>query len=260
MSASSTRLWTAARRDLSVFGGYIDGCEMRMRGNAILAITGGPTADFNMAMFDEGSEDVSVFEEFAERMTTLGLPGIFMMSSAASRRLGTIAAARGLVEAGSAPLMTLPVTALRKPSGDFAIERVTDTAGMAVFSALSASAFGMDRAWNDRTFASASFLEAPGFEVFIARRGEEPMSAVATTGIHATIGIWSMSTPPEKQRQGAGRAVLLAAMDFHRQRGAETFYLCATPAGKPLYESLGFKTVDDLAIWVIGPPDQFAGH
>jgi GNAT acetyltransferase-like protein len=260
MSATATNLWTTARRDLAVFGGYIDGAEMRMRSNAILAITGGPTADFNMAMFDEGSDEDAIFEEFLDRMTALALPGIFMLSSAAGRRLGPIAAATGLVEGGTAPMMARPATALPAPSSDFAVERVTDPAGMAVFSSLSASAFGLDRMWNDRTFGSPSLLEAPGFEVFIARRGDEPMSAVATTGTHVTIGIWSMSTPPEKQRQGAGRAVLLAAMDYHRKRGAVTFYLIATPAGKPLYDSLGFKTVDDIAIWVVGHSSQFSGH
>lgn len=68
-----------------------------------------------------------------------------------------------------------------------------------------------------------------------------------------------MSTPPEEQRQGAGRAVLLAAMDHYRTRGAETFYLCATLAGKPSYDSLGFKAVDDTPIWVVGHSEQFAG-
>lgn len=172
-----------------MFFGHIDGAEVRLQGNAIIGITGGPTADFNMAMFDEGPDDVAVFEEFAERMTAMGLSGLFMMSSAAGRRLGPIAAARGLVSAGSAPLMARPATALGAPSAGFAIERATDAAGMAVFSALSASALGMDRAWNDRTFASPSLLEAPGVNFFIARRGDEPMSGVCTTGTGATVGI-----------------------------------------------------------------------
>ena len=260
MSATASGLWSAARADLAVFFGHIPGAEVRVHGNALLGITGGPTADFNMSLIDEGPDDVAILEEFVGRMTAMGVPGLFMMSSAAGRRLGPIAAASGLLNAGTAPLMARPATDAGAPSADFTIERVTDSAGMGVVNDLAASAFGMDPAWCSRTFASPWLLEAPGVEFFLARRGDEPMSTVATTGAGATIGIWSMATPPDKQRQGAGRAVLLAAMEYHQKRGAETFYLCATEAGKPLYDSLGFKTVDDIPIWVIGHTEQFAGH
>jgi GNAT superfamily N-acetyltransferase len=260
VSAGAVQLWATARKHLTVLFGYVDGAEMRLHGSAVLGISGGPTADFNMALFDEGPDDRAIFDEFFGRMTALGLPGVFMMSTAAARRLGPIAAANGLVEAGAAPLMARSATDLGVPSADFEIERVIDSAGMAVVTDLAASAFALDPTWCGRTFTCASLLEAPGLEFFIARRGAVPMSSVTTTGTGATIGIWTMSTPPDKQRQGAGRAVLLSAMDHHRKRGAETFYLVATEAGKPLYDSLGFKTVDDIPIWVIGHSEQFAGH
>ena len=86
------------------------------------------------------------------------------------------------------------------------------------------------------------------------------MSAVCTSGARATVGIWTMSTPPDKQRQGAGRAVLLDAMHDQVKRGAETFYLIATAAGKPLYDKLGFATVDELSIWLVGESSQFPAH
>jgi len=86
------------------------------------------------------------------------------------------------------------------------------------------------------------------------------MSAVCCTGAGSTVGIWTMSTPPNKQRQGAGRAVLLAAMQDHAKRGAETFYLIATEAGKPLYDNMGFKTVDEPSIWLVGESSQFPAH
>jgi hypothetical protein len=49
-------------------------------------------------------------------------------------------------------------------------------------------------------------------------------------------------------------------MHDHLKRGAETFYLIATAAGKPLYDDLGFETVDELSIWLVGESSQFPAH
>jgi hypothetical protein len=171
-----------------------------------------------------------------------------------------VAKAKGLIEAGTAPLMARSGALPDKPAPEFVIKRVTDAREMSNFGDLAASAFAMDRAWVDRTFAAASLLDAPAMAFYVAYRGEVPISAVCCTGAGSTVGIWTMSTPPDKQRQGAGRAVLLAAMQDHVKRGTETFYLIATAAGKPLYDNLGFKTVDELSIWLVGMSSQFPTH
>lgn len=69
-----------------------------------------------------------------------------------------------------------------------------------------------------------------------------------------------LSTPPVKQRQGAGRAGLVAAMREEVNRGVDTFYLIATAAGKPLYDKLGFETVEELSTWLAGESSQFPSH
>jgi len=57
-----------------------------------------------------------------------------------------------------------------------------------------------------------------------------------------------MATPQESQRSGAGRALLTEVMARHRASGTRLFYLGATEAGYPLYERLGFRTVETMAI------------
>jgi len=42
--------------------------------------------------------------------------------------------------------------------------------------------------------------------------------------------------------------------------GSGAFWLIATAAGKPLYDNLGFKTVDELSIWLVGKSSQFPAH
>jgi GNAT superfamily N-acetyltransferase len=243
-----------------MFFSYIDGAETVLRGSAFIGLTGGPSADFNMALFGEDPEDPAVFDDFVSRVNARGLSALAMMSGAAGQHLGPAAKAKGLIEAGTAPLMVRSGRLPEQRASEFFTRRATEVHEMSLFGDLAASAFAMDPGWVHRTFAAASLLDAPAMGFYVAYRGDLPMSSVCTSGAGSTVGIWTMSTPPEKQRQGAGRAVLVAAMQDHLRRGADTFYLIATPAGKPLYDSLGFKTVDELSIWLVGESSQFPAH
>jgi N-acetylglutamate synthase-like GNAT family acetyltransferase len=255
-------LWAAARRDLLALFGYVENADVRLKGNALLGLSGGPTADFNMALIDD---DGNALSEFADRVTKAGLPTTFMLSSACAKRLGPIAKEKGLVKVGNAPLMALGVGQMSSPlAGEvarsaggepqarhgFAIEHVTNEKSLGAVADLVSAAFELDRAWVGRTFCSNTLLESPTLSFFLASKEGEPCSAVTTTAGRTTVGIWSMATSPNHLRQGAGRAVLLAAMEHHRTLGATMFYLIATPSGKPLYDSIGFTSVDEFPIWV----------
>lgn len=260
MTANPAGLWTAALRDLAMFFSYIDGAEVVLRGNAFIGLTGGPTADFNMALFGEDSNDVVVFDDLLSRVKATGISTLAVVSGAARRRIDPVAKAKGLIEAGTAPMMARSGALPNRPDPEFVTKRVVGAAEMSVFGNLAASAFALDPAWVDRTFAAPSLLDAPAMAFHVAYRGDQPMSAVCSSGAGSTVGIWTMSTPPDRQRQGAGRAVLLSAMHDHLKRGAETFYLIATAAGKPLYDDLGFETVDEMSIWLVGESSQFPAH
>jgi GNAT superfamily N-acetyltransferase len=227
-----------------------------------LLITGGPTADFNIAMLDANSDDdANVLPEFVAHVRAAGVQALFMLSSASNARLAAVARAEGLSEAGAAPLMVLTGGPRDVVATDrFSIERVAEPPRLVSAGDLVASAFGLDRAWVGRTFASASLIGAPGVRYFLATQGGEPCSTVMTTAGKGRVGIWNMATAPERQHQGAGRAVLRAALEHHREQGSDSFYLIATAAGKPLYDACGFTTVDNVAIWVAGHSEQFATH
>jgi ribosomal protein S18 acetylase RimI-like enzyme len=72
------------------------------------------------------------------------------------------------------------------------------------------------------------------------------------------VGIYSMATRPQFQRQGIGRAVLDAAMRYYLDDDVTTFTLEATAAGVRLYEQVGFKTVAQPSVFVIGSSTQFS--
>lgn len=55
--------------------------------------------------------------------------------------------------------------------------------------------------------------------------------------------IASMSTHPDHRRQGHGRLVFRALMDWFAEREIPRVDLRATPSGQPLYEAEGFRVL-----------------
>src|SRR5712692_10177486 len=125
--ASPSQVWTAARRDLLTLAGYLDDVELRRRGSGMLLISGGPQADFNMCLVDAGDDEAAAFGEFVTRVNELSLPAVFMLSGGCSERLAPMATVAGLFQAATAPLMMLTDTSVQPMSGDFDVQRVTDT-------------------------------------------------------------------------------------------------------------------------------------
>jgi len=64
-----------------------------------------------------------------------------------------------------------------------------------------------------------------------------------------------MMTPPEHQGRGAGRALLSQALNSEWDRSVDRSVLLGSPAGRRLYESLGFVAVDESLSCVRGLDD-----
>jgi GNAT superfamily N-acetyltransferase len=138
-------------------------------------------------------------------------------------------------------------------AGGFEIVEATSAADLSEASDLVSAAFELPAEWVAR-WMDPQHWSGSGARCFLAKRGGTPLSSVEVTGPGADgwAGIWTMATSPRHQRQGAGRAVLLAAMRRAWEAGARRYYLMATPAGKPLYENVGFRTVEEFPLYVVG--------
>jgi GNAT superfamily N-acetyltransferase len=65
-------------------------------------------------------------------------------------------------------------------------------------------------------------------------------------------GVWEMMTQPAYRRRGAARAILTRAMAEVADSAPDGFFLWATPAGRPLYASLGFEVCEEVPAWARG--------
>ncbi len=231
--------------------------EAILRPTEALVLSGTPHADFNYAVIDESPHAEGALRDFVGVATARNVPLIVMATSAVAPRLGPVAEALGLDAGGSFPLMVRD--AARPAQGDdrFTFRPVVDVSGLAVANRLLARASGIPEDAVNAAYGPL-LLSSPGLDVFVAYRNGEPVCSVQTTRAGSDVGIWAMVTPPEFQRQGAGRALLAHVLAHHGDRGAQRFYLGSTAAGQRLYESSGFVPLDEWTVWLSGASSQTA--
>lgn len=81
--------------------------------------------------------------------------------------------------------------------------------------------------------------------------------AFVTAIVYGTSGwIGNLIVAPGERGKGYGAFLIRRAFDVLGEAGAQTVWLTASPAGKPIYERLGFREVDVIKRWhgkVSGP-------
>lgn len=70
------------------------------------------------------------------------------------------------------------------------------------------------------------------------------VSIVTSVVFENSVGIYSMATPESAQKKGYGAELLQYVQQHHVRAGQDTALLFATPAGKFLYDKLGWNTLE----------------
>jgi predicted N-acetyltransferase YhbS len=106
--------------------------------------------------------------------------------------------------------------------------------------------------WNQTAADWAMLLEQSAAGSFVAcYDGIEAGTVTTVTYDQQIHWIGMLLVAEEFQRRGIGRALLQAAIEAVKGQGAA--WLDATPAGKKLYDRLGFQQVYGLARWLRPP-------
>lgn len=104
-----------------------------------------------------------------------------------------------------------------------------------------------------------ALLDRPDVGGWVAWDGDEPVSCAYLTRIGRSLGVFSMMTPPRHRRRGAGRAVLANALAEAWTWGgidADHVVFWASPAGRPMYEAIGFAVADEVDAWTYGASQE----
>lgn len=71
--------------------------------------------------------------------------------------------------------------------------------------------------------------------------------------------IWGVYVAPDHRGRGTGRALTQAMVEHLRVAGCTQVHLHASPAGRSVYEGMGFAPSNEMRL-LLSPPEREAGH
>lgn len=176
--------------------------------------------------------------------------------------LGQRLIAAGFSDPGELMGMVVELSALRedRPAPpDLTIEQARDLPTLERWLDVFSAGFGYPADIRRHFFAVFAGLglgaQAPLTHYLGLVAGEPVATASAFLGA-GVVGIYSVTTLPERRRQGIGAALTLAALRDARQRGFHIGVLHAEPAARSLYRQLGFREHCALHPYLWAPASQ----
>lgn len=250
-------LWHLSSDALLLFYSRAERRHMRVVRDVTLVTSGEPVADLNYLMIGGTTEEAqATVEEYVDWCDAQDLPFATMVAPEAAAALDGLREKLGLDYVTDWPLMACPGSAVEAvPAEGVSVRRVETPEDHAGLVDVLAGAYSMPPDSVERA-VPLSLFESPSIEGWIADLDGQTLSSVTATWHGEVVGIWAMGTLPAAQRKGVGKALLSTVMADCCARGAQVFFLGATPAGQKLYSDLGYQTVFEAQIWVRGTTAQ----
>ncbi len=214
-------------------------------------VTGVPAPTLNGVWVDGVEADAGDISDLLNEVAATGLPHCLEFRPGATDRLTKLATSRKMTKGEDIPLMVLEdpgqLDAAQAVSG-LTIRELSP--GEAPLHARVGAAGFEAPVEMFLQLMTPAMLALPGARCYVGESAGQPV----TTGFGVTIGsyvaIFNIATPPTHRRHGYGAAVTARAVADGLAAGAKWSWLQATPAGQPVYEHLGFHTVETWSCWI----------
>lgn len=214
---------------------------------AVLAISGAPVAYLN-AIIDPGLEpSPDEIADLAASEKEWELPWSLQVRGKPNPLTVELAAGYGLTQQTLKPLMVRWPDQGMPPRPEFRSWRVraVPVSEFDVYARAVENGFGAPHG-TLAVFANAPLTDDAGITYYLA----EVDGVLVGTGMAALsgdlLGIFNITTLPKYRRLGYGRAITLEVIREGYAAGAPTAYLYASEMGRPVYESIGFRTEEYL--------------
>ena len=236
--------------------------SLHLTDRAFFAATGAAHVDLNQAaLFGAATEEDA--REVVDLILASGLPVLFGCSSGISERVAPVLVTGGFRPMPNQEQLFWAPGAPSPPElpSSFDVRSVETDADVGAMQALFEEAHGyvpqLTGAMFGRTLRTDDTVTG-----WIAWDGPEPVSFAIVSRSAGSLALWDVMTPVRHRRRGAARAVVGTAFAAVGAATAaagppiEQTIFWSSPAGRPLYESMGFVVADRVDAWALGASEE----
>ncbi len=227
-------------------------------GGAVAFVSGVNHAPFNLVLGVRADVKEDDIVDLLDLLEGTRLPHSLQLRPGTDVAITAVAQARGMTHVGDPPLMVIDdrpgLDDVRGAAGFVIRPLLPEEAS--IHAGLVAQAFGAP-VEAMRQFLVPPLLEADGVRCFVG----EIDDTVVATGLGLTVGdmvgVFNIATAEAHRGHGYGAAITAHVVVDAMGRGARWGLLQSSPMGLPIYERLGFVTLERWASWHSAPPVDF---
>lgn len=222
-------------------------CEADGSGTSLL-VTGAPLASVNCVVDVNAAPRPERIGALAKRAAEeLSVPWSIQVRAEPGAELTAIAAELGRTATSLQPFMVKELDDRgpdhHRPAPGELVLRLLDGRESDAYVAALAAGFEAPAEIMQK-MGCPELLDLPGVAAYLAEVDGAAVGTALAFRSDDCVGVFNISVAPEYRGRGYGTAVTAAAVAAERDRGARTAYLHSSPMGLPVYESLGFRTVE----------------
>lgn len=206
-------------------------------------LSGIPSAAVNMAMVHD--DDPVVLDQTLNAVSKMRVPAVLFLASNGKRLAKDLSSAWKKIT-----LFTLMTKELSSDVTEFNQGVSLASSGDAeTVAQLLEESFSVEPGTYRFLFASAEDPTS-GVDIWMLTVNGTIVSTVTTILVEDAVALWCMATPPRFERRGYAGALLVDVMARFGANGTITGLLCASPAGKSLYDSKGWVTQEEWDVYL----------
>jgi N-acetylglutamate synthase len=248
MSDDADRAAQAVIASLRLLADSLPGMRQQQVAPGVISLMSGlPLATLNGVFTDGVRPDVTEIDRAAAGLAGLPLPWSIQFRGEPEPAAERVAARYELTARETLPLMVYrPGPGGQPPSARPSAAASVVVAGLADrIDYAAALAAGFEAPPEIMApFSSPEAFALPGAVPYLAREDGQVVAVGFGVVGDGTAGIFNIATVPAYRGRGYGRAITSRIVADGIDRGADLAYLQSSEAGYPLYQSMGFRTVE----------------
>ncbi|WP_436758574.1 GNAT family N-acetyltransferase [Streptosporangium sp. V21-05] len=220
------------------------------RGTARAAVTGAGVATLNAAYDTAPEPDLGALDEMATEVGGQAVPWSIMVRGEAGDEVADLAARHGLAGRRALSMLACAVGDVVFRTGEAGRKPVREVG--AAESDLYTEALTRGFEAPEGIFGSlmgGGVLDADPVTGYLAEESGRPIGTGLGIRTPGVVGVFNIAVVPAARGRGLGRAITEAVLLDGVATGADAAYLHTSAMGRPLYESMGFRLVEEWTVF-----------